>query len=230
MNVNKMCDLSSYSGSLSQRIYLSLKDCILSMDYPPGTVLKKVAICEHFNVSRSPVSEAIAKLASENLVEVIPQASTKVSRFCLSELTEACFIRTVLESAAASKVAEDRRDEQLQKLSRNIRLQKLLVEDKEFEEFYKADEEFHTLIMEFTGFPNLAQVSSNISLQLQRARKLILPEKGRVLESYKEHLEIYECIKNQDSDAASEAMTFHVRQLLPRLGKLEKKHASLFKM
>ena len=78
--------LSSYNGSLSSRVYHSLKDAILSLAYEPGQIMRKHDICEQLDISRSPVSEAVTRLAAEGLVDVVPQAGTFVARFSLAEI------------------------------------------------------------------------------------------------------------------------------------------------
>ncbi|MDN3721652.1 GntR family transcriptional regulator [Roseibium salinum] len=74
-------DIGRLSGSLAQRVYEALRIAILAMDLPPGTPLRKQVICEQLGVSRSPVTEAITKLAGEGLVEVIPQSGSRVTKF-----------------------------------------------------------------------------------------------------------------------------------------------------
>ena len=52
--------LDGFEGTLSNRVYQSLRDAILTLEYKPGQILRKQEVCEALNVSRSPVSEAIA--------------------------------------------------------------------------------------------------------------------------------------------------------------------------
>lgn len=228
-DIKMLTDIESLSGSLAQRVYQSLREAILAMVYPPGSVLKKTVICEQLGVSRSPVAEAIARLAAEGLVDVIPQSATRVSCFSMEEIREASFLREALECAAVETVAMQRSDEQLAKLTRNVRLQEMLVEDRDYAEFYKADEEFHGLIMEFTGFPGVSSVAATVSLQLKRVRMLLLPEEGRPAETIKEHRAILDAIRDQDPAAAQAAMKAHLRMLIPRLLPLEKEHAEYFR-
>ena len=84
--------LDQFSGSLATRVYLVLKDAILSLVYHPGEIIRKREICETLGVSRSPVSEAIAILASEGLVDVVQRAGTFVSRFSMVEIREGAFL------------------------------------------------------------------------------------------------------------------------------------------
>lgn len=224
-----LSDLRNFSGSLAQRVYQTLREAIFSMAYPPGSVLQKAVICDQLGVSRHPVSEAIARLAAEGLVDVIPQSATKVSSFSLDEIREAMFLREALELAAVGQVACHHTDEQFTQLSRNVRLQGLLADDNDRDGFFKADEEFHALIMEFTGYPKVSSVAATVSLQLKRARLLILPEPGRPAESVGEHIAILDAIRSRDPDQAKARMRLHLGQLINRIEPLEEQHPELFR-
>ncbi len=224
-----MPDINSLDGPLGQRIYTVLRDAILSMHFEPGTVLRKSALCEQMGVSRSPVAEALNRLSSDGLVDIVPQSATRVSRFSIPELIEESFLREAIEVAAVGKVARERTDEQLTKLSRNLRLQSLLVEDGDVQGFFETDLEFHDLILTFTGFPKVAVSAGQLSLQLNRARMLILPEKGRPAEAVAEHQDILTAIKDQDVDAAKAAMSRHLGQLITRIQPLEGQHPDYFR-
>jgi len=121
--------LDQFQGTLAQRVHASLREAILSMSLRPGDILRKPEICEALGVSRSPVSEAVARLAVEHLVRIVPQAGTYVARFSLEEVREGAFLREALELAAVEKVASEITDDQVVLLRRNLRLQEALVED-----------------------------------------------------------------------------------------------------
>ena len=113
-------DIASDEGSLAQRVYLAIKQAILSLDFPPGATLRKAPICKRLGVSRAPVTEAIARLAAEGLVDVVPQSGTRVSYFSMPEIREGMFLREALELATVAKVARDLTEDQRKKLSRNM--------------------------------------------------------------------------------------------------------------
>tara|TARA_R110002051_G_scaffold271530_1_gene331974 strand:+ start:9339 stop:10037 length:699 start_codon:yes stop_codon:yes gene_type:complete len=228
-NQNFTLDINSLDGPLGQRVYTALRNKILTMSFEPGTVLRKGALCEQLGVSRSPVTEALNKLSTDGLVDIIPQSATRVSQFSMFELREESFLREAVEVAAVAKVALDRTDDQLTILSRNLRLQGLLVEDEDFHGFFEADLEFHELILAFTGFPKVAVTAGQMSLQLRRARMLILPEQGRPAETVAEHQNILDSIKARDADAARSAMSLHLGQLITRIEPLERRHPEYFR-
>ncbi len=94
----RLAPLDRFSGSLGQRVYQTLREAILSLSYRPGEILRKPEICEALGVSRSPVADAVARLASEGLVDVVPQAGTFVARFSMEEIREGAFLREAIES------------------------------------------------------------------------------------------------------------------------------------
>jgi len=220
--------LDGFEGALSNRVYLSIKDAILRLDYKPGQILRKQQICEALQVSRSPVSEAVTRLASEGLVTILPQAGTYVARFSMAEIRESAFLREALELAAVDYLAPLITDDQLVQLRRNLRVQEALVEDGDVVGFYEKDAEMHMLLMSFTGFKRLARMADTVWVQVSRARRLILPEPGRIGETLREHQEIVGALASRDVEAARLATRRHLRQLLTYLEPLEQSRPDLF--
>ncbi|MET1412355.1 GntR family transcriptional regulator [Roseibium sp. HPY-6] len=225
---NRLQDINAFEGSLAHRVYLALQDAILSLKFLPGQVIRKGPVCERLGVSRSPVAEAITRLANEGLVDVIPQSGTRIAHLSMEDIREGTFLRQALELASVAKVAEDRTEDQFAQINRNMRLQDLLVEDSDFPGFYQADEEFHALLMAFTGYPRLKTVARMVSLQVTRARMLLLPTPGRATETLDEHRAVVDAIRMKDPDAAQRAMRHHLGQLMPRIEALAETRPELF--
>ena len=221
VDVKKLPSLTNLNGSLSERMYTAIKKAILSLDFLPGSSIPKSDICDHLGVSRSPVSEALAKLSGEGLVEIIPQSGTSVSRLSMNAIREDTFLREALEVAASRHAAVHRTPEVVARLNRNFEMQKLLIKDVDKEDFIRTDAEFHNIIMATTGVSRLHATVEAVSTQVDRARRLLIPESGRLAETVDEHIKILNAIQNQDEQAAGEAMRYHVRQLLRRLETLE---------
>ncbi|MCV6587025.1 MAG: GntR family transcriptional regulator [Marinibacterium sp.] len=228
IDAHLLADISTTEGSLAQRVYLSIRTAILALDFPPGANLRKAPICDHLGVSRAPVSDAITRLAADGLVDVVPQSGTRVSYFSMAEIREGSFLREALELATVAKVARDLTEDQRKQLSRNMRLQELLIEDDDIPGFYQADEEFHILLMRFTGYGRLQGIAQSVSLQVSRARMLLLPTPGRIAETLTEHRAIFDAICNRDATAAQDAMRTHLGQLLPRIDTLAENRPELF--
>jgi len=224
----QLTPLSSYNGTLSSRVYHSMKDAILSLAYQPGQILRKGEICEQLDISRSPVSEAVTRLAAEGLVDVIPQAGTFVTRFSMAEIREGAFLREALEIAAVELVAKTITDDQVKLLQRNLRVQQALVDDLDVQGFYQFDSEMHNLILSFTNYRRLAAMSQTSWLQVNRARQLVLPNPDRVADTLAEHRAIVSALQARDPKAARKATKKHLGQLLLHLEAIELDRPDLF--
>jgi GntR family transcriptional regulator, rspAB operon transcriptional repressor len=220
--------LDAFPGSLAQKVYACLKEAILNLTFRPGEILRKAEICTALGVSRSPVAEAVARLASEALVDVIPQAGTFVARFSMAEVREGAFLREALELAAVERVAQIVTDDQLVHLRRNLRLQEALVADGDIAGFYAQDSALHEMILSFTGHRRLPGMASTAWVHVNRARQLILPQPGRIGDTITEHQAIVAALEARDPDGARAATRVHLRQLVTQLEKLAAARPELF--
>ena len=225
---HRLQPLEIFAGSLGSKVYQTLRQAILSLSYRPGEILRKPEICAELGVSRSPVSDAVARLATEGLVDVVPQAGTYVARFSMDEIREGAFVREAIELQAIEMVAETISDEQLVALRRNITVQAALLADGDFPGFYQLDGEMHDLIRSFTGYRKLSAVAETAWVHVERARRLVLPMDGRVSATLEEHRAIVAALEARDPQAARAAMRLHLRKLLTYLEPLERSYPELF--
>ena len=218
--------LSAFHGSLAARVHASVREAILSLALRPGARLGKGEVCAALGVSRSPVSEAFARLQGETLVEIVPQAGTYVSRLRMDEVREGAFLREALELAAVEAVAEGGAD--LSGLRRTLRAQEGLVADGDVEGFFAADAAFHEGVLGLTGHRRLTGLSRTAWVHVDRARRLLLPEPGRVAAALGEHRAILLALEARDVAAAREATRAHLRQLLARIEPLAGERPEMF--
>ncbi len=224
----KIRTLDNFQGSLTNRTFLAIREAIMELNFLPGEIIRKHDICNALGVSRSPVSEALAKLRNEGLVEVVPQSGTFVSRFSLQDIKEGAFLREAIELACIEILASNISEQQLIDLNRNLKLQKVLAETDDYQGFYQLDAEMHGMIMDFTGYKNLAKVTKTGWVQVDRARQLLLPVDGRLKKAFQEHRAVIKALEQNDVALAREKMRTHLNQLILLLTPLEKKHPHLF--
>ena len=227
-SARRLAALDDFEGTLANRVYLSLRDAIVGLRYAPGEPLRKAEVCEALGVSRSPVSDAIARLAADSLVEVQPQSGTHVSRISLEEIREGAFIREALELAAIEHVARCVTDGQMTLLKRNLRIQRVMLDEDDQTGFYEHDAQMHELLLSFTSYRRLSRISESVRSQLDRARQLLLPTPGRLQEAYREHEAVVEALEARDAARAREALRHHLGQLVRMLTLLATKEPALF--
>lgn len=225
---SRLLPLDRFQGSLGQRVYQSLQQAILTLSFRPGDIIRKPEICDQLSVSRSPVADAVARLAADGLVDVVPQSGTFVTRLSMTDIGEGAFIREAIETAAAELVATRITDAQLRELRRNLTLQEALVAAGDAQGFMQLDGQMHEMILSFTGFPRLPQVTQTAWLSVHRARQLILPVPGRLHTTLEEHRRILAAFEAHDPLAARQVVQQHLRQLMTYLQPLERAHPELF--
>jgi DNA-binding GntR family transcriptional regulator len=162
------------------------------------------------------------------LVEVVPQSGTFVSKFSLQDIREGAFLREAIELACIEILASKITEQQLKDLNRNLKLQKVLADTDDYQGFYKLDAEMHEMIMDFTGYKNLAKVTKTGWVQVDRARQLLLPIDGRQKKAFQEHQDLIQALEKHDVKLARKKMKIHLNQLILILTPLEKEHPHLF--
>lgn len=199
--------------SAAVTIYRSLQADIVALRLRPGAVLLEKQIAQRFGVSRTPVREAMLKLAGEGLVDIFPQSGTFVSRIPLDALPEVVVIRSALEQAAARYAAARAQGPDIAALRANIAEQRLVpVEDDE--RFHVLDEAFHGMIADVAGYPGIWTLTRQVKLQLDRCRRLIMPQPGRRSEAIDEHLAVIEAVAVGDGEAAARGMALHMDRVM----------------
>lgn len=195
--------------SAAQTVYMAVRDEIVAMRLTPGAVLLEKQISHNFGVSRTPVREALLKLAGEGLVDIFPQSGTFVSRIPYDALPEVMVIRCALEQASARFAAERATEADVAALRANIAAQRDVPCD-DNEGFHLLDEAFHALISDIAGYSGIWTLTRQVKVQVDRCRRLIMPRPGRRKEAIDEHEAIADAIAAHDVAAAVQTTAVHM--------------------
>ncbi len=209
-------------------IYAQLHYDIVGMALLPGSPLQDKVLCARFAVSRTPVREALIRLAEDDLVDIFPQSGTFVARIRGDAIPEAVVIRQALEGATVTRVAAAGRAADLACLDAILDQQSLLAARGDTSSFHEADEAFHQTIATLSGHPGIWRLLKEVKLQIDRTRRLTLPVPGRMLHVVAEHRTIRDAIARHDPAAAQAAMTDHLGAVLPDLEHLRLRFPSYF--
>lgn len=201
------------SATASATVYRDLREEILSLRRKPGEAIAEKQIAETYGISRTPVREAVLKLADEGLIEVFPQSGTFVSRIPLNALPEAIAIRRALEEATVRYAAERATRSQIARLRACLELQREMEAKGDPDGFHQADEEFHALLAETSGYPGFWTVTQQVKMQVDRYRRLTLPVRGRMSLVIQEHEAIVDAIADRAPDRAVQALNTHLDDL-----------------
>jgi DNA-binding GntR family transcriptional regulator len=202
------------TATASAKIYSELRAELVSMQRQPGDVISEAEIALSYGVSRTPVREAILKLADDGLVEIFPQSGIYVSRIPVAALPEAILVRKALEETTARLAAERATPSQILTLHAIVQRQREAEAARDSDAFHQADERFHAAIAEVAGHPGIWTLIQQVKIQVDRYRRLTLPQAGRIIDAIVEHAAILAAIEARDPARARLAMEAHLERLL----------------
>lgn len=195
-------------------IHAELREELVSLARKPGEAIVEKEIAAAYGVSRTPVREAVLRLADEGLIEIFPQSGTFVARIPIAALPEAMAIRQVLEEATARRAAERATPAQVAELDAILKRQREASGRADQHAFHLADDAFHAAIAQAAGLPRVWSIVQQVKVQVDRVRRLTLPQKGRMPLLIREHGAIAAAIRRRDPDEAATSMRMHLDRLL----------------
>ena len=199
--------------SKAERVYRELRRRIRELALPPGAPIRKEEIALEMGVSRAPVSEAIARLADEALVDVFPQHGSFVAPIRAEDVRESLFIRTALEVEAIRRVTQAADPLVLAQLEDNLAAEAAALKAGDMVNFYDLDEALHAVIFSSLRAPRALRLLDAARAPLDRPRRLSLPEDGRPEATFAEHRRMVDAIASGDPEFAAAAMRAHLAQV-----------------
>lgn len=201
-------------NSLSHKIFKTLRDKIIFMEYPPGMNLSEKDLCKTFKVSRTPLREAFRRLEDMKLVTVIPRYGTYVSQIDINEIRCAFEVKIKLEGLAGSVAAKRITADKLEELQAVIKNAEGLLKENGQRKLIEIDNNFHQIIYQSTQNPILQEMLENIHCRCERLWTSALSESIPSPEIIGELKEIYLTLKKRDAEKASLLLENHVRHFI----------------
>ncbi|SJM51003.1 Transcriptional regulator, GntR family [Gulosibacter sp. 10] len=189
-----------------------MRQLIIDGTVEPGAPFSEVQLAEEFDVSRTPIREALKQLEREGLVEIRPRVGTFVRKPSLREITELFQLKEVLEGLAASQLAARGEVSELRQLEANVRAEKEAVADGDRQAYAQLVHEFHTTLVVGADNQKLwdqyTLLMNQLAYQRIVAQTLQLP--GRLAHSLSEHERVVQAIRTKNPLVAELEMRRHV--------------------
>jgi DNA-binding GntR family transcriptional regulator len=194
---------------LADRAYVELRDQIVSLAIAPGAPINEESLGRELGLGRTPLREAIKRLALENLVAVYPRRGTFVTEINITDLAHISDVRVQLESHAAYRAAQRLTPAQRDELD-------ALVEEIErrprgdADALMALDARIHRFVYRCAGNPYLRETLErylNLSLRIWY---LVLGRLPHLFERVHEHTELLEAVRAGDADRARAIAVEHV--------------------
>ncbi|GGA69031.1 hypothetical protein GCM10011385_23620 [Nitratireductor aestuarii] len=201
---------SQNTETSSTNLIRALEDDILNGALRPGDRLDEQAIARRFNVSRTPVREALRHLASSGLVEIRRNQGALVRNLTTAELLEMFQVMAELQGLAARLCARRMSRSEVATLRQlNEACEKYADEDKH-EDFFQANVDFHQCIENGARNSFLMEENAKLAKRLRAYRWHMTFQPRRMVNSVAEHYRIVEAIEQGDEEAAHKLMRTHV--------------------
>lgn len=214
-------------GSATSHVTSALREAIVTLALRPGERLDKSEICERLQVSRFPVSEALARLQAEGLVEILPQRGSAVSLVRVADVIEHMLVRRALEAEVVRILATDRNPGALRALEHNLAEQRARAETEDAEAFHQSDLRFHELLRSGQQLAKISAIIEGARANLDRARRLINSPRRLAL-TIAEHELIVAAISRGDPEGAARAMRSHLDGVIAEVLAFAEQEKQLF--
>ena len=214
---------------LSARVHDWLRKSILEVELVPGAPIAESEVAARFSTSRTPVREALLKLATEDLVDIQPQRGTFVARMSLARIEEGLFIRQAIERAVLLRVIERRdRAPTVELLAGIIREQAAALVEGRVAAALAADERFHRTLVEASGVPGVWGVVMKARDLHHRVRAIAVPELHSGRQALADHVAILRALEAGDPAAGEHAMQEHLARNLVLAREIASRHPDYF--
>jgi len=194
--------------SLSEQAYTDLRDRIVRLEFAPGDVLREDALQDRLGLGRTPIREALQRLAREHFITVIPRRGMFVSGIDVSELSMLFETRTVLEPYAARLAAARGADQHWDAMQAAL---DGVAAAGGNEDLMRIDRLGHEIMWEAAGNRFLLDTLDMLYAQSDRLWHLYLSDVADMSHAVDEHGEIMDALRASDSERAGDLMEEHIR-------------------
>lgn len=198
--------------SLYEAVTQRLREMVLEGELAPGSRISEKQLCEIFDVSRTPLREALKVLANEGLVELLPNRGAKVTEVTLREVVDLFEVMVVLEGLSGELLVARASNADIAEIRTMHQRMIELYQRHERAEYFLLNQDIHRRLTEIAGNSVLLELETSLSVKITRARYMANMLMGRWDESASEHELIIEALEKRDAQALSAAMRMHMRK------------------
>ena len=187
-----------------------LRDLIVQGELAPGDRLNERLLTERFGISRTPLREAIKMLASEGLVQLLPNRGAVVMSITRKSARDMFQVMGVLESLAGQLACTNATEREIEDIAALHEQMRRHHKRRELNEYFRLNQEIHQRIVDCAGNAELADVHRRLSVRLRRARYMANYSKVRWDEAMAEHEQILEALTQRDAKRLPALLVAHL--------------------
>jgi DNA-binding GntR family transcriptional regulator len=199
--------------SLTNNVYLAIKEAIVTTRLDPGVKLNISKIASELGTSTTPVREALNRLIKEGLVVNIPFKGVFVADVVKNEVEQLLEVRTLLELAAISKAVKNVDSDDL-KLGKNlISRMKDAYRNKDVQKYIETSLDFHMLYINKCGNQMVAEFLENFTDKIKRLAFLAVKEHEKIPAFIEDYEKILSALEKRDNREATRLLREHLKRV-----------------
>ncbi len=197
--------------SLHDELVARMRDLIIEGELVPGARVQERALCERFGVSRTPLREALKVLASEGLLDLLPNRGAMVARLTVADLDELFPVMGALEALAGELACSRITDEELAEI-RAVHYQMVLHYKRgELAPYFRLNQRIHEKIVEVARNATLANLYRGLAGRVRRARYVANMSRQRWDRAVAEHEQILAALDARDGPRLADLLKMHLQ-------------------
>ena len=200
---------------LHDEVVARLRELILAGELEPGARINEIELCERFGISRTPLREAIKILATEGLLDLLPNRGARVARLSEAEIEDMVEVVAGLEATAADLACRRISTAEIDAIAAKHRAMVAAFQRGDEPTYFALNREIHDAIMLAAGNRALASIYSNVAGRVQRTRYSAHKTPDQWQRAVDEHERMIELLRARDSEALSLLMREHIRGKKP---------------
>ncbi|MGM0754178.1 MAG: GntR family transcriptional regulator [Bacillota bacterium] len=204
--------------TLAEQAFNLIKKDIISGKLAPDEELPEKKLAEELGISRTPIREALKRLAAEGLIMISDAKMATVASFTEEDALQFLEIRELLEVYNLEIIVNTFQDRLLDELKENLKSQWKAITEDCYEEFIELDRKFHLLLAKENPNPKLRDMIHTSNTGVNRAF-LVLSNTLRLSakEAYEEHIRIFTALQSKHVEAAKKEMSAHMKNIERRI-------------
>ncbi|MGU3361071.1 GntR family transcriptional regulator [Methylobacterium sp. M6A4_1b] len=192
-----------------------MRDLIRSGELEPRARINESELTERFGISRTPLREAIKILATEGLLELLPNRGARVASLSQSEIEEMIEVIAGLEATAADLACRIITDAEIDRISRDHDAMVAAWRAGEEGVYFALNREIHEAIMRASRNATLGSIYDSLSGRIQRSRYAVHQTAEQWEQSVAEHERMITLLRARDGEALAPLMRAHIRARTP---------------
>lgn len=190
--------------------FRTLRKNIVNLKLQPGSMVSEKELADEMGISRTPTREALIELSKSQIVDILPQKGSYISKIDYNLVDEARFMRLVLENAVVETVCDVATEEDHRILLQNISMQEIYLNSSSFRQFFQLDNEFHEQLFIIARKTQIYHLMDSMMIHFDRVRMLRLLTDKEVQELLDDHRAILDAIMRKSKIEAGALMTSHL--------------------